>query len=152
MCCKLQKNFFHYVKKSFCLVNGVNPALINISHNLSCDIFACIKITSCLFKNFILFLQIFISTKSVYAKYISLRSKAVSFSVSDSPLQHQPPPPHAPSAPPPHPSYVHLPSSHFIPPLHPSHVLRFISLYLSPLVSPLPSLHLAYLSASLLAQ
>lgn len=37
-------------------------------------------------------MQIFISTKSVYAKYISLRSKAVSFSISDSPLQHRQPP------------------------------------------------------------
>lgn len=46
----------------------------------------------------------------------------------------------------------HIPSSHFIPPLHPSHVLKFISLYLSSLVNPLPSLHLAYLSAALLAQ
>lgn len=46
----------------------------------------------------------------------------------------------------------HIPSSHFIPPLHPSHVLKFISLYLSTLVSPPPSLHLAYLSAALLAQ
>lgn len=46
----------------------------------------------------------------------------------------------------------HIPSSHFIPSLHPSHVLKFISLYLPTLVSPLPSLHLAYLSAALLAQ
>lgn len=46
----------------------------------------------------------------------------------------------------------HIPSSHFIPALHPSHVLKFISLYLSTLVSPHPSLHLAYLSAALLAQ
>lgn len=46
----------------------------------------------------------------------------------------------------------HIPSSHFIPPLHPSHVLKFISLYLSTLVSPLSSLHLAYLCAALLAQ
>lgn len=46
----------------------------------------------------------------------------------------------------------HIPSSHFIPSLHPSHVLKFISLYLPSLVSPLSSLHLVYLSAALLAQ
>lgn len=45
----------------------------------------------------------------------------------------------------------HIPSSHFIPPLHPSHVLKFISPYLSLLVSPLPSLHPTYLCAALLA-
>lgn len=52
-----------------------------------------------------------------------------------------------------HPSLIcpkHIPSSHFIPPLHPSHVLKFISLYLFPLVNPFPSLHLAYLLPPLL--
>lgn len=64
------------------------------------------------------------------------------------------PPTHPRTPKPLHPSCVRntFPSSHFIPPLHPSHVLKFISLYLSTLVSPLPSLHLAYLSAALRAQ
>lgn len=74
-------------------------------------------------------MQIFISTKSVYAKYISLRSKAVSFSVSDSPLQHQPPPPHALRLPILHMSTFHPATSfpHFI-----LHMFSDLFLSLSP--------------------
>lgn len=93
------------------------------------------------------------SAKSVSAKLNLHISGAFSLPVSDSPL-HQCPPTHPQTPKPLHPSCVRntFPSSHFIPPLHPSHVLKFISLYLSTLVSPLPSLHLAYLSAALRAQ
>lgn len=83
-----------------------------------------------------------ISTKSAEVKFHV--SEAFSLPLSASPSRLPPPP-----------SFMcpkHIPSSHFIPPLHPSHVLKFISPYLSPLVSPRPSLHLAYLAAALLAQ
>lgn len=95
---------------------------------------------------FMLFSQHIMSTKSVSVKLCLHKRAAYSLSVSDLPLRQFPPT---------SPSFMcpkHIPSSHFIPPLHPSHVLKFISLYLPTLVSPLPSLHLAYLSAALLAQ
>lgn len=67
--------------------------------------------------------------------------------VSDSPLHQCPNPP---------PLYTSCERNTFHPatsfPLHPSHVLKFISPYLSPVVKPLPSLHLVYLCAALLAQ
>lgn len=78
-------------------------------------------------------------TKSVSAKPNLHISGAFSLPVSGSPL-HQPPlPTH--SCPSTSPSFMcpkHIPSSDFIPRLHPSHVLKFISLYLSTVVSPLP--------------
>ncbi len=81
---------------------------------------------------FMLFSQHIMSTQSVSVKLNLHISAAYSLSVSDSPLRQFPPT---------SPSFMrpkHIPSSHSIPPLHPSHVLKFISLYLSPLVSPLP--------------